>query len=30
MFVSHSCSSVVGYFTVSDELLERKPDVSIA
>ena len=30
MFVSHSGSSVVDYFTVSDELLERMPDVSIA
>ena len=29
-FVSHSGSSVVDYFAVSDELLERKPDVSIA
>ena len=29
-FVSHSGSSVVDYFAVNDELLERKPDVSIA
>ena len=28
-FVSHSGSSVVDYFAVNDELLERKPDVSI-
>ena len=29
-FVSHSGGSVVDYFAVTDELLERKPDVSIA
>ena len=28
-FVSHSGSSVVDYFAVNDELLEREPDVSI-